>query len=390
MERRRYNRIPVVEIGSSSELAKEVEVKHILEEVKRTLQTIFDSIEDGIFVLNREHEIIRANKWILNMFGKRDFSGILGKKCFQEFYQRDEICYDCLAEKTFKEGISSQLTKISSEIGSKRVILNKSTFPIKDEDDNVIQVVSYIKDVTHVVKLEDQLLNSERLAGIGKLAAGVAHEVRNPLGNIKAAAQLCLDKCKSDKQIQRYLNVMLKNTKRINKVIKDLLNLAKPHDASFKIGRIDKIIDSLCDLANARCLKQRVRLSKRYPKTLPQILLDEKLLKEAFLNLIFNALDAMPNGGRLAINACYEHNDEEVVIAFCDSGCGISEDNVGRVFDPFFTTKKEGTGLGLSLARQIIEFHKGKIYIESKPDYGTEITVRLPVSKEMVSEDGPR
>lgn len=373
------------EIDLSIDLSKEIEVKHLLAVAKKSLDAIFDGIEDWIFVINREHEIIRANKAILNISGKRDFLEILGRKCFNEIYQRDRICDNCPAEKTFQDGIPTQLTKISKEIGKKKVILNTSIFPIKDGD-SVIQVIEYTKDVTHVVGLEDQLLYSERLAGIGKLAAGVAHEVRNPLGNIKAAAQLCLDKYELDKQIRRYLNVILRNSGRINKVIKDLLNLAKPHEASLKIGRIDKIIDSLCDLANARCLKQRVRLSKRFPRTLPQILLDEKLLKEAFLNLIFNALDAMPNGGRLAINA-YEHNDEEIVIAFCDSGCGISEDNVGRVFDPFFTTKKEGTGLGLSLAQQIIEFHKGKIYIESKPDYGTEITVRLPVYEEMVSED---
>jgi len=376
-------------VDPSINLDKEIGEEHLLAVAKKSLDAIFDGIEDGIFVINREYNMIRANKAILNISGKKDFSEILGRKCFKEIFQRDAICDNCPAEKTFKEGIPNQLTKIiSREMGSKRVILNESTFPIKDEDDNIIQVISYIKDITHVVKLEDKLLYSERLAGIGKLAAGVAHEVRNPLGNIKAAAQLCLDKCKSDKQIRRYLNVMLRNTERINKVIKDLLNLAKPHKASFKMGCIDRIIDSLCDLANARCLKQRVRLSKRFPRTLPQILLDEKLLKEAFLNLIFNALDAMPNGGRLAINAYYEHNDEEIVMTFCDSGCGISEDNVGRVFDPFFTTKKEGTGLGLSLTRQIIEFHKGKIHIKSKPDFGTEVTVRLPMYKEIVSEDG--
>ncbi|MFH0775536.1 MAG: ATP-binding protein, partial [bacterium] len=102
-----------------------------------------------------------------------------------------------------------------------------------------------------------------------------------------------------------------------------------------------------------------------------------------------NGLDAMPKGGRLAITAYYDHDAEEILISFVDSGCGISEDNFSRIFDPFFTTKREGTGLGLSLALQIIELHKGKIHVESKPDYGTEIMVRLPVYKE-VSEDEPR
>lgn len=122
-----------------------------------------------------------------------------------------------------------------------------------------------------------------------------------------------------------------------------------------------------------------MRLTKKLFRRLSQIFLDEKSLKEAFLNLILNALEAMPKGGRLTITAYYDYDAEEIVTTFCDSGCGISEDNLSRIFSPFFTTKKDGAGLGLSLALQIIELHKGKIHIESKPDYGTEVKVRLPV-----------
>ena len=169
---------------------------HILEGIKRTLQTIFDSIENGIFVINRGYEIVRANKAVLNKSGKKSFREILERKCFNELYQRATICDGCQAEKTFEEGTSTQLTKISKEIaGKKSLILNTSTFfPIKGEEGDVIQVIEYIKDTTDAVKLEEQLLHIERLAGIGKLAAGIAHGIRNPLGNIKAAAQLCLDK----------------------------------------------------------------------------------------------------------------------------------------------------------------------------------------------------
>ena len=188
------------ETDLSIDLSKELEVRHTLEGIKKTLQAIFDGIKDGIFVINREYEIIRANKAVLNMFGKRDFSEILGRKCFNELYQRAAICDNCPAEKTFEDGTSNQLTKISREMGKKMIVLNKSTFPINDDGD-VIQVIEYIKDVTHVVKLEDQLLRSEQLSGIGKLAAGIAHEVRNPLSNIKAAVQLCLNKYEIEAQI---------------------------------------------------------------------------------------------------------------------------------------------------------------------------------------------
>ncbi len=369
------------EMDLSIDLTKELEIKQILKEVKKRLEAIFDGIDDGIHVINRDYEIIRSNKAILNIFGKRDFSEILGRKCFSEYYQRSMICDNCPAEKTFHDGTSSQLTKITREVGKERVILNKSTFPIKDENGNVIQVIEYIKDITTVVKLEDRLLYSERLAGIGKLAAGIAHEIRNPLGNIKSAAQLCINKYEPDERIRKHLKIILKSSERVNRVIKDLLNLARPHEASFKIGCIDKVINSVCGLIDARCFKQHVHLTKRFTRRLPQLLLDEKLLEEAFLNFMLNALDAMPRGGRLAITAYYDHKDEKIVISFADSGCGISEENLKKVFDPFFTTKKNGTGLGLSLVQQIIELHKGKIHIKSKPDYGTEVMVRLPVYK---------
>jgi signal transduction histidine kinase len=222
---------------------------------------------------------------------------------------------------------------------------------------------------------------TEKLNEIEVLAAGIAHEIRNPIGNVKAAAQLCFKKYDPDERLRTYLKIIIKNTEKVNRVIKDLLNLAKPHKALFKRGSIDKVINNLCDLVKAKCSKQKVLLIKRSSRRLPEISLDERLLEEAFLNLILNALDAMPKGGRLAITTYYDYNAREIVISFIDSGSGISEDNQGRIFYPFFTTKKNGTGLGLSLALQIIELHKGKIHIESKLDYGTEVTVRLPAYK---------
>lgn len=237
-------------------LDKEIEVKHLLEVANKSLEAIFDGIEDWIFVIDREYNIIRANKAILKMSGKRDFSEILGRKCFNEFYKRDTICDNCPTKKTFKDGIFRQFTKICKEIG-KKVTLNTSIFPIKDRDGNVIQIIEYTKDVTYVVELQDQLLRSERLTEFVELATGIAHEIRSPVGNINAAAQLCLDKYELDKQIRRYLNLILRNSGRINKVIKDLLNLAKPRKVSFKIGYIDKVINSVCGLVSARCLKQK-------------------------------------------------------------------------------------------------------------------------------------
>ena len=375
-------KVPSVEMEHFIDPDRCEEVSHFMEDTKKKLEIIFDSMDDGIYVINKKYEITRVNKPVLNIFGKRDFSEILGRKCFSEIYQRDVLCNNCPGKKTFEEGIPGQLANVSKDIGGKRVIFSISTFPIKDKCGNVLEVVEHIKDITKMVELEERLLYPDRLAGMGALAAGIAHEIRNPLGNIKAATQYCLNKYELDEQIRKHLKIILKNSDRVNRVIKVLLNLAKPHEVSFKIGCVDRVIESVCSLVNARCLKQNVRLIKRFPRRLPPIFMDEHLLGDAFLNFIQNALDAMPKGGSLAITAYYDHKTEEIITSFADSGCGILEDNLCRIFDPFFTTKKDGTGLGLSLTKQIIEFHKGKIHIESKSNYGTEITVRTPVYKE--------
>jgi len=343
-----------------------------------SLTAIFHSIEDGVSVINRNHEIVMANKGVLSIFGKEYLAENQDKKCFHEFLGREAICENCPAEQIFTRGLSSQFCKISRDTGVRRLVLYHHAFPIKDADGNVTHAVIWFKDVTHVAELEEQLISTERLAGLGMLAAAIAHEIRNPLGSIKATAQFCLSKYELQEGMKKHLKIILRSSDRMNRVVINLLNLAKPREASFTVGNIDKVVCSICGLVKAKCLKQRVRLTKRSTRRLPPILMDEKLLEEAFFNLTLNALEAMPKGGRLALMARYDHNSSEIAISFTDSGCGISENHMNKIFDPFFTTKKDGTGLGLSLARRIIELHKGSIHIHSKPDRGTEISVRLP------------
>lgn len=346
-------------------------------ENNNTLQTIFDGIEDGIFGINPEYEIFIANKAVLTIFGKKDIQSVIGEYCYKALYGRSEICDNCPAIKTFKDGFSQQC-KTSIERDKKLKLLIKSTFPIQHKDNNVIQVVECIKDITSI---EGQFQHSDQLVETGKLAVAIAHEIRNPLGSVKAAAQFCIDKHEPTKEIRKHLNIIIRNSNKVNKVIKDLLNLAKPQKPSFKVNSVNSVINSVCNLVHSKCLKQRVRLSKRIQKRLPKIFMDEKLLTSAFLNFIFNSLDAMPKGGVIVITSYYNSNSQMITINVMDSGCGIPEDNLKKIFDPYFTTRKDGTGMGLSTAREIIDLHKGKIHIKSKPDYGTEVTIRLPIYK---------
>lgn len=349
---------------------------------KQRLQVIFDGIEDGISIIDKNYKILMVNSGILRLFNKKSFKDLIGKKCFNEFYNNEGICDNCPVYKTFKSGKLYNITKNYYGIGKEKIVLEITTFPIRDIDGTVIHVIEHMKNVTDRIKLEDQLISRERMAAIGELASGVAHEIRNPLGNISASAQYCLSKFKLPENVKKYLKIVLRNSENANRVIKDLLNLAKPREIFFKMGDISEVIKSTCNLFRAKCLKQKVRLTRRLPRGIPQILLDEGRLIEAFSNIIFNALDAMPGGGRVTITSYVDFQNNVTVVSFLDTGIGISQDDLNKIFNPFFTTKKDGIGLGLCLALQVINDHKGKINIESKVDQGTEVIVRLPILRE--------
>ena len=374
--------IGVIELAT--DLTEKIELEYKLKEVKDKLQVVFDNIEDGISIIDKNCQILRVNKGILKMFNKRDFSEVIGKKCFAEYYKSEGMCSNCSAQKTFEDGNPYHVTRIWHISDKGRVVLDISTFPIKDKNGEVIQVIEYIKNITDRVKLEDQLLYQERLAGVGELAAGIAHEIRNPLGNIVASAQFCLGKYRLHELARKHLRIILKNAENANGIVKDLLDFAKPTEISYKLGNIGEVIGSACNLVKTRCSKDRVRLTKRISKRLPKILLDEKHLEEAFLNFILNGLDAMSGGGRLTITAYPDSEKNEVAVSFSDTGEGIPPEILSKIFDPFFTTKDKGVGLGLTLTRQIINYHKGTVEIKSEVSKGTEIIVRLPILRESV------
>ncbi|MDP3787047.1 MAG: PAS domain-containing protein [Candidatus Omnitrophota bacterium] len=364
------------------DLTEKIQLEHKLKETKDRLQAIFDGIGDGVSVVDRNYQILRVNRAILKMFNKRDYLDLIGKKCFMEYHKEEVVCESCPVEKTFSSGEPSHITKAYQEHDKGKIVLDIYSFPIKDDEGEVMQVIEYIKDVTNSVKLEDQLLYQERLAATGELAAGIAHEIRNPLGNISASTQFVLSKYKLNEVLRKHLKIVLKNAQNANRIIKDLLDFAKPNEVSFKMSSVSSVVESVCNLVKVRCIKQRVRLAKRISRRLPSLLLDKKQLEEAFLNFMLNSIDAMPEGGRLTITVYPDSENNEIVVNFSDTGCGISPENLNKLFQPFFTTKADGVGLGLYLARQVIGYHKGKVNIESKIGEGTKVIVRLAIQRE--------
>jgi len=253
---------------------------------------------------------------------------------------------------------------------------------VKDNKGDPIAIVTTCEDITERKEMQKQLLRSERLAGIGELAAGIAHEIRNPLGNISSSAQLCLNKFKLNDDLKQFLEIILRNSRNANKIIKELLDFANPRSISLKSGNINEIITDVIKLASPRCLESKVKIEIDKDNEIPEIMMDRKWLEQAFLNFILNAKDSMSNGGFLHVKTLSDPEKKEIKIIFSDTGEGISKENMKKIFDPFFTTKDNGVGLGLSLVHQIISAHNGMINVNSTIGKGTRFQIMLPVDSE--------
>ncbi|MDH4137441.1 MAG: ATP-binding protein, partial [Anaerolineae bacterium] len=231
---------------------------------------------------------------------------------------------------------------------------------------------------------QEQLLQSEKLASIGKLAAGVAHEINNPMGVILGFAQGILKTLPEDNSLRKPLTIVEKESLRCKRIVQNLLDFARHSEPTPHLTNINELIDTCCELVEHQISLQNVQLFKDYDPALPAIMADPHQLQQVFINIMLNAYQAMPGGGSLRITT--RTVDSELQVIFADTGTGIPSENLQNIFDPFFTTKEvgEGTGLGLSVSYGIVKAHGGDIEVESQVGEGTTFVIKLPLDK---SED---
>jgi two-component system NtrC family sensor kinase len=225
----------------------------------------------------------------------------------------------------------------------------------------------------------DQLVQSEKLASIGQLAAGVAHEINNPIGVILGFTQVLLKRTPADAPMYKPLSTIEREGLRCKEIVQGLLDFARQSKPSPRRLNINEVIEATCSLMEHQENSQ-VQITKNYAANLPDVVADENQLQQVFFNIVLNAYHAMPNGGELRVTS--QAVDNEVHAVFTDTGEGISAPNLKRIFDPFFTTKDvgQGTGLGLSISYGIVEQHGGTIEVTSEPGAGATFTIRLPAA----------
>jgi len=257
----------------------------------------------------------------------------------------------------------------------------KTKGEIKDLADAFNDMIQQLRRLRH---LEEELRIKDRLAALGELAAGMAHEIRNPLVIIKNSAQILGDRFHGQNDNKELTQYIIEETDRLNKVVTSFLDFARPQKSNLEINQIVPIIDRTLQITNMEISKNHIKIYKNFQKNLPPVMVDAEQMHQVFLNLILNAIGAMPNGGKLEIKTDIRENVEKNIklmeISFRDTGCGISEDAINKVFNPFFTTKQEGTGLGLAIAHKIIENHHGAIKVESQKDKGSVFYVCIPIN----------
>ena len=230
------------------------------------------------------------------------------------------------------------------------------------------------------LKLEEQLSRAKHLSSLGEMVAGVSHEIRNPLGIISSSAELLKKKMDGDKGLSRIPDIIIEESSRLNHIITDFLNYARPKTPNRYACRIQDIISKNIRFLSTDLDQKGYRIRTDFDTELPEIHADADMLYQAFLNILINAMQAMPDGGEIAIMVKASNNS--LWIVFDDQGGGVTKETMEKIWDPFYTTKEKGTGLGLGIVKNIIEAHEGQIRIDNRPEGGARVSIRLPIEEE--------
>jgi signal transduction histidine kinase len=228
------------------------------------------------------------------------------------------------------------------------------------------------------LRLKEQLGRAERLSAMGEMAAGISHEIRNPLGIIRSSAELLKKKVARTDPANALPDIIVEEATRLNGIITDFINFARPRSPKISPCRVDDVIEKNITFLSAQIAEGRYVIEKNCQNPLPQVMADAPLLHQSFLNIFINAMQAMPEGGRIRVAIRAE--GARVVVDIDDDGQGIPADLLDKIWDPFFTTKDKGSGLGLGIVKNIIESHGGAVRIANRAPHGARVTIELPIT----------
>lgn len=355
------------------------------EEVKNYLHNILESLTNGVIVVDRENRITTFNKTAAAITDL-DAESCLGKKLEEVFP------YDLFANLVCRLSQSREHpVSVDREIpgnGHGKIPVRVSASPVLDHHHSRIGTVLIVQDMTRLKRLEDEVQRNQRLRAMGEMAAGIAHEIRNPLGSIELFAGLLKKDLQEDAEKLNLVEHIRAGVKNTDRIISTLLLFAKSPRPCRQRCSLRPILSHLLDGSPDFTLPPDIEVIRDFGEGDLQVSGDGELLMRVFLNLIGNAIQAMPDGGKLTLRA---ENDPApdpnrstgdqrrfISVTVTDTGSGIPEEDLGKIFNPFFSKKNQGTGLGLSISHNIIKAHQGTIDVESVEGMGTSFIVKIP------------
>jgi two-component system sensor histidine kinase AtoS len=361
--------------GELGEVAATInEMAAALGDARTLSENIMESMVDGVIAVDNGGIITAFNRAAERLTG---FAAqeVVGKR-YEEVFCSDPYFHSKLLT-TLRTGEPCVGGQMEYPVRHGRLWVSISTSMLKNNGGEIIGAVVVFKDLTERKRLEEQVNRADRLATLGELMAGVAHEIRNPLTSIKGFLQY-FQNAGTDKERAVYLPMLLKEADRMNRIIETLLYFSKPCQAMAAPTDLAKVLQETLLLVQSRGKSHGIVFDTRIPGRLPLVNLDGEQFKQVFLNLLVNSLQAMENEGCIQVKARYLAKTDEVEIIFADTGPGIPEDIRDKVFDPFFTTKQTGTGLGLAVVQRIVAAQGGSISIEDNEGGGALLRIIIP------------
>jgi two-component system sensor histidine kinase AtoS len=382
--------------GANTELRRRLDE---LADLKSYTDNILASLTNGIVTVDLDGRVVTLNPAAEMMTGF--FAGeVIGRYCTEMFEQTPElgeILMETIASRSATPGVAATLRRRNG----RTLPVEISAAPLKGGEGKDLGVIAAIRDLTVVRELEHRLRRSDRLAALGSLAAGLAHEIKNPLTSLLTYSRHLPRRFDDEQFRAKFQSVVPRELERINGIVEQLLELARPTSLNFTAARLPALLERAAELYADEMESRAVQVTRDYARDLPVVWVDSEAMYQALVNLVRNALDAMPAGGRLTLRVGWSDDDHvvrtvrrpsagarRVRIEVRDSGVGIPSTDADRVFNPFFTTKAGGTGLGLALTHKIIEDHGGSIDFRSPSAGGTVFRIILPLFPDPPAEPG--
>ena len=368
-------------------MVRKVKREHLkkIDEIKETrdfLNRIMMSMQEGILVLDKDYRVVMVNDYLLKLTGlsREEMKGML---CYTAFHGLEKECAECNLEETFKTGLSSTVVRRcrNKKKGGDFFDVEVYYHPVFDKEGNVIYVIESVKDISERLKYEEELSRSKKLAAVGTLAAGVAHEIGNPLASISSLAET-IERKSDDAYIKEEIKVMASHIERISKIVRDLVDFSRPANYEFRMVQINDVVRDTMRLCKYDKKLEGIDVVTELAEGLSEVRTVKEKLVQIFMNLIWNAADAVNNKngkGSITIKTNID-NGKGFKITFSDNGMGMSGEEMSKIFEPFYSTKSsgKGTGLGLFVSYGIIKNLGGTIEVESEKGKGSKFTVTLP------------